>query len=410
MKRYSVYKDSGVRWIGRIPEHWSVAKIKFSDSVIMGQSPSSEDYNDSMIGLPFLQGNADFTSLYPVPRIWCDTAKKQTTTGDVLLSVRAPIGAVNVADQDYGIGRGLCAIRSLKTDSKLLFYLALSLNGELNSQGTGSTFTAIAADDVGNSKIPSIDSQEQGSIVEYLDHKTHLIDTLNEKKQKQIELLQEQRAAIINQTVTKGLNPKVKMKDSGIEWLDEVPEHWNIASLRWYLRIGSGEFLSNTDFEAQEQNRKRVPVIGGNGVMGYANKVNIIEPTIAIGRVGALCGNVHLVDPPAWITDNALRLSGIRGFQITSLLLLLMILDINRLANPNAPPLITGNMIKSQKVPVPPLSEQNMIVEHCSKVIQQIDSVLENIQNQILAISEYRTTLISEVVTGKIDVRNEVIP
>jgi len=410
MKRYSVYKDSGVRWIGRIPEHWSVAKIKFSDSVIMGQSPSSEDYNDSMIGLPFLQGNADFTSLYPVPRIWCDTAKKQTTTGDVLLSVRAPIGAVNVADQDYGIGRGLCAIRSLKTDSKLLFYLALSLNGELNSQGTGSTFTAIAADDVGNSKIPSIDSQEQGSIVEYLDHKTHLIDTLNEKKQKQIELLQEQRAAIINQTVTKGLNPKVKMKDSGIEWLDEVPEHWNIASLRWYLRIGSGEFLSNTDFEAQEQNRKRVPVIGGNGVMGYANKVNIIEPTIAIGRVGALCGNVHLVDPPAWITDNALRLSGIRGFQINYLLLLLMILDLNRLANQNAQPLITGNMIKSQKVPVPPLSEQNMIVEHCSKVIQQIDSVLENIQNQILAISEYRTTLISEVVTGKIDVRNEVIP
>jgi len=104
MKPYLKYKDSGIEWIGEIPEQWEVTKLKYSDKVIMGQPPNSDDYNDTNKGLPFLQGNADFKTLFPKPKVWCETANKIAEKEDVLLSVRAPIGAVNIADQSYGIG------------------------------------------------------------------------------------------------------------------------------------------------------------------------------------------------------------------------------------------------------------------------------------------------------------------
>ena len=236
MKPYLKYKDSGVEWIGRIPEHWEVTKLKYSDKVIMGQSPNSDDYNDTNEGLPFLQGNADFKTLFPKPKVWCETANKIAEKEDVLLSVRAPIGAVNIADQSYGIGRGLCAIRSKKSLAKLLFYLALSLNDELNSIGTGSTYTAVSIDDIANVFIPKISPIEQQAIANYLDRKTRQIDTLIDKTQKQIDLLKEQRTAIINHAVTRGLNPNVKTKDSGIEWLGGIPEHWEEKKLKYVAK------------------------------------------------------------------------------------------------------------------------------------------------------------------------------
>ncbi|KAA3598709.1 MAG: hypothetical protein DWQ06_11130 [Calditrichaeota bacterium] len=112
MKKYPNYKDSGVEWLGEIPEHWEAKKLKFSDLVIMGQSPDSKDYNTEKKGFPFLQGNADFQEVFPSPRIWCENVRKMANENDILLSVRAPIGAVNIANEIYGIGRGLSAIRS----------------------------------------------------------------------------------------------------------------------------------------------------------------------------------------------------------------------------------------------------------------------------------------------------------
>ena len=104
-------KDSGIQWIGKIPEGWEVHRLKFKETVIMGQSPDSESYNYEYKGYPFLQGNAEFSDVHPNPSIWCDVANKYALRNDVLLSVRAPVGAINIADQKYGIGRGLCAIR-----------------------------------------------------------------------------------------------------------------------------------------------------------------------------------------------------------------------------------------------------------------------------------------------------------
>ncbi|MFH1963172.1 MAG: restriction endonuclease subunit S, partial [bacterium] len=204
---YPKYKDSGVEWLGEIPEEWEVKRLKNCDLVIMGQSPNSEDYNTTLVGLPFLQGNADFTEFHPTPRIWCDTANKLAEEGNILLSVRAPIGAVNIADQKYGIGRGLCAIQAMNTFQKYLYYVALCLHDELNSIGTGSTYTAVSVDEIKNVVIPQPPFYKQQAIANFLDQKTAKIDELIKKNKKLVELLKEKRQAIISHAATKGLDP-----------------------------------------------------------------------------------------------------------------------------------------------------------------------------------------------------------
>jgi len=121
-KRYERYKDSGVEWIGEIPEHWEIKKIKYISNITMGQSPKSEECSLDETGLPFLQGNAEFTSLHPIPKIYCNTANKFSKVNDILLSVRAPVGAMNISDRVYGIGRGLCAITANKVQVRYLWY------------------------------------------------------------------------------------------------------------------------------------------------------------------------------------------------------------------------------------------------------------------------------------------------
>lgn len=232
MKQYLQYKESGMKWAGKIPEKWGFERLKFLDEVIMGQSPSSEDYNETPNGLPFLQGNADFGIRNPTPNVWCKTTTKTASAEDVLVSVRAPIGAINIADQEYGIGRGLCAIRAKSSNKKYLYYLFLCLNDELNSWGLGSTYTAISTDTLRNIKIPVPTIEEQKQIGYFLDAQTKKIDQLIGKRKTMIALIKEERAAVINQAVIKGINPKSKMKDSRIKYLGEIPQQWGIKKLK----------------------------------------------------------------------------------------------------------------------------------------------------------------------------------
>jgi len=175
-------KDSGIPWIGEIPEHWEVKKAKYENIIIMGQSPDSKECNKNGKGVPFLQGNAEFGAIYPHEENWCSFPKKMAEPNDVLASVRAPIGAVNIANKKYGIGRGLCAIRN--NFFKFQYYLWTILNEELNSLGTGSTFKAVSAEQISNIYLPLPLESEQTAIVEYLDRKTTEIEAKIKKNKK----------------------------------------------------------------------------------------------------------------------------------------------------------------------------------------------------------------------------------
>lgn len=219
-------------------------------------------------------------------------------------------------------------------------------------------------------------------------------------------MLNEQKEDIINRAVTRGLDPNVRLKPCDIEWLGEVPEHWQVVPMRWYIRIGSGDFLHGQEIVSERSPTNFNPVIGGNGVMGYSAAKNCYEPTIVIGRVGALCGNVHFIHGPMWITDNALRLSRVRKFNLDYLAMLLRAMNLNRLAKANAQPLITSAMVKRQIGVLPPTSEQIEVVNFVREATHALDTSIERARREIDLIREYRTCLITDVVTGKVDVRH----
>ena len=250
---YPQYRQSDVKWLGEVPEHWEVKRLKYSASTIMGQSPNSDSYTHNSDERPFLQGNAEFGDRSPKARWYCDAAPKTVPAGALLMSVRAPVGAINETDQCYGIGRGLCGI--INTEKGLLntyawYALQVACN-ELYAAATGSTYDAVAATDVGNIRITLPPFREQTAIADFLGFKTGEIDTLVAKKRRLIALLREKRAALITRTVTRGLpaavarecglEPPTRFKDSGIEWLGEVPEHWQLWKVaHGFNHTGSG--------------------------------------------------------------------------------------------------------------------------------------------------------------------------
>src|ERR1017187_8323285 len=205
----------------------------------MGQSPESDAYNFDGTGLPFLQGCADFGYISPATSAYCVRPPKTAAPGAVLVSVRAPVGTLNIAQTRYGIGRGLCAVSAKDgiTTAKFLYYSLAGFISDLARESTGSTYDAVSASDVGNLAlwVPSVHSQVW--IPGYLDRQTGQIDELVKTKVRLIELLDEKRAALISRAVTQGLDPGVPMKDSGVAWLGCIPAHWSAPKAKYVSRI-----------------------------------------------------------------------------------------------------------------------------------------------------------------------------
>ena len=195
-------KDSGVEWIGKIPEHWKLSSIKFVSEVTMGQSPPSDFYLDSG-NLPFLQGCADFGEIFPNSKHYCEVATKTSGPGDILLSVRAPVGEINLSDRVYGIGRGLCSIKPLTTKGDYLKWYLFAAKNKLISISNGSTYDSVAINDVKNLEISiSMVEFEQNAICEYLNTETTKIELLISKHLRLIDLLKEYKTSLITQAVT----------------------------------------------------------------------------------------------------------------------------------------------------------------------------------------------------------------
>ena len=197
-------KESGVEWLGEVPAGWEVKRLKYSANLIMGQSPPSENYSNERIGLPFLQGCAEFGHNHPKPKQFCRTPTKVSPRGAILVSVRAPVGRLNFANQEYGIGRGLCAVvpNAHLIDTVFTYYQFAGSQDGLAIVSTGSTYDAVSVSDVGNLMFLLPPLEEQKQIAAFLDRETEKIDALIEKCETAIGLLKERRTALISAAVT----------------------------------------------------------------------------------------------------------------------------------------------------------------------------------------------------------------
>lgn len=434
MRKYDSYKDSGVEWIGEIPNSWKNSKLKYSSEITMGQSPSSEFYNDEGVGFPFLQGNSEFGDIHPTHKLTTSEITKKSRRGDILFSVRGSVGEINWSDKEYCIGRGLCSISPIKLESKLLWYLLLFSKEEFLSNSVGSTFVSVNTDDVKNLTIPLPPLPEQQQIVSYLDRKTSQIDSLIEKAQRKIELLKEKRTSLINEVVTKGLNPNVEMKDSGVEWIGEIPSHWEFIPVKYSLlrskdsiRTGpfgsslkSDEFIDegvrvynqrsvyDEDFSRSEifvseekfEELKSFEVkpldilITSRGTIGKMTIVpqdgekGVLHPCLIRLRID----RNKLFDKYLWFYVNQSSL---------------FIESVLNESNSTTIEVIYSDTLSNVKFPLPPLSEQNEIVSYLDEHTQLIDKTISIEEKRIELLKEYRQSLISEVVTGKRKVTND---
>ena len=433
MKPYRAYKDSGVEWLGEIPAHWEVKRLKFSAHLNAGQSPSSEVVSDYPDGLPFLQGNAEFGLISPTPRLACDEATKRAYAGDILLSVRAPVGAINIADQTYGIGRGLCAIQpSPDLEAIFAYYLLVTIRLWLHRAATGSTYDAVTASDVGS--LPAIlpSAREQRAIAAFLDRETAKIDALVAKKERLTELLQEKRTALISNAVTKGLDPDVPLKDSGVEWLGEIPAHWALKRIKHLLvgrkgAIKTGPFGSQLhssemmDSEIKVLNQRTVIDRDIRGGLNYISMAKFSELKAfeafpgdllvttrgTIGRCmiiprGAPRGILHPCLMRIQI-DTRLAYDHYIEFLIEESGLILAQLQL--MSNSTTIEVIYSDSLKETLLPLPPLSEQRAIAAFLDRETAQIDALVAKVREVIDRLKELRTALVSAAVTGKIDVR-----
>ncbi|MCI5114979.1 MAG: restriction endonuclease subunit S [Candidatus Electrothrix sp. AW1] len=427
MKPYPKYKDSGVEWIGEVPEEWEVKKLKFFSKVIMGQSPNSADCNQNGTGMPFLQGNAEFSHKYPNAKNWCADPPKLTKKDDVLISVRAPIGALNIADQVYGIGRGLSAVRA--SNPIYLFYMLSTAKEKLLSLGTGSTFTAISSEQLGNMLLPEASSEEQTAIATFLDRKTAEIDKLIANKERLIKLYEEKKQAVINQAVTKGLDPDAEMRESGVEWLGEIPEHWEVLQLDYLIRVkarlgwkglkaseyvpeGYG-FLSTPNIKGAEIDYETINFISEDRYL-ESPEIMLQYNDVLLAKDGSTLGIVNIVKklPFACTVNSSIAvLRVVRKEKILpDFLKYFMSCEamqqvIERVKGGMGVPHLFQGDINKFKLLSPTIMEQTAIVHHIETQCSRIDAIINKLKKQINLFKEYRTALISEAVTGKIQIK-----
>ena len=440
MKPYPKYRDSGVEWIGDVPEGWEVKKIKHSTYVkgrVGWHGLNSSDFIKEgpilVTGTDFSNGKIDWSTCYHVSVEHYDKDPFiQLKENDLLITKDGSIGKVAIVQGLEGqatLNSGVFVTRPLK-NQYLTTYLYWILNSSVFSyfidyNKTGSTVLHLYQDTFENFSFPIPPIQEQKTVCYYLNRKTTQIDNLISKKQKLIALLKEERAAIINQAVTKGLNPDAPMKDSGIEWLGEVPEHWEVIRMRYVFKLLSGNGFPNhcqgkiegdyPFYKVSDINLNGINVSLANNYVTRADVVKngwtiIPKKSILLAKIGeALKKNHRKINVSECLIDNNMLvlIKKNNSYNISYLYYLMLLIDMVWFINPGAVPSIDLNKLRDFFVAIPKKAEQKQIAAHLDRKTSKIDQTTSKIEKKIELLKEFHTALISEVVTGKIDVRDE---
>ncbi|KKH45970.1 restriction endonuclease subunit S [Methanosarcina sp. 1.H.A.2.2] len=431
---YPEYNDSDIEWIGKIPKEWDTVRIKWFSPVKRGASPRPID--DPI----YFDDNGDFSWVRIADVTSSERYLEKTTQklsdlgsslsvkqypGDFFVSIAGSVGKPIITKIKCCIHDGFVWFPKLKLNSEYLYYIFTS--GEpYKGLGKLGTQLNLNTETVGNISIPlPPEEYEINEIVSFLDRETSLIDMLVEKKQHFIELLEEKRAALISHTVTKGLDHDVPTKYSGIEWIGEIPERWEVNKLKHSASINPNVLPENTDPEFV---LKYVDI--GNVGLGKmvdspkemkfidapsrARKV-VRENDIIISTVRTyLKAILHLINPePNLIVSTGFAVLRPRSFVNHRYLFYLIrsnqfIDSVMSHSEGVSYPAINSSSLGDLPICYPPLPEQQAIASYLDRETAQIDTLLEKIKQSIEYLKEYRTALISDAVTGKIDVRGTV--
>jgi type I restriction enzyme, S subunit len=438
---YSEYQESKHKWLGKIPGHWGSVVLKRKFHIVNGSTPKSSAplfWDGDIVWIT----PADFDSaidgyIHTSSRMITNDGLSSCGTTlvpekSVVVTTRAPIGRIAQA------GSKLCTNQGCKTlvrDSndlieRFIFYTLVASGAQLNALGLGTTFMELSKDDLGYYPVALPSPTEQQKIADFLDWKTGQIDGLIAKKKRLIEKLKEKRIAWITRAVTKGLNPDAPMRDSGIPWLGEVPEHWEVKRLRFLLceRFTNGLFkkadfwgegyriVNVTDLYIQndlveEENLDRLACnedelktysanhgdffivrssLKSEGIGKSAALLNPSEPTVFECHIVRGRPNLEYIHPR--FLNLFMNSAFARKYFMTQANLVTMAT-------------IDQERIKNLVVAFPSYEEQQQIADRVDQNTARIDTLTTKNEQLIKKLTEYRTALITAATTGKIDVR-----
>lgn len=416
MKKYESYKDSNVEWINEIPKEWTMSRMKFIANVYTGNSLNDtqkiEFESDDPSHLPYVASKdidvestqVNYENGTRIPKNHSNFKVAPEMASLLCIEGGSAGRKMTFLNQDVCfVNKLACIDVENKWLAKYVFYYLRS--GMFQTQFRDSLaglIGGVSITNLRNFKIPLPPNFDGVKISQFLDHQTGLIDQLIEKKKRLVELLDEKRKAIINEAVTKGLDPTVRMKDSGIEWIGEIPEHWELAKLKYLVTMKSGNSITSNEIDEIGI----YPVFGGNGFRGYTDSFTNEGDYVLIGRQGALCGNINYASGRFWASEHAVVVYPTLKIDTFYLGELLRIMDLNQYSESAAQPGISVGKILNLVVPKIGIEEQIEISNFLKKKLGQIEMLKEKLTIQIDKISEYRQSLISEAVTGKIDVRD----
>ena len=439
LKPYPKYKDSCVAWLGDVPEHWDVKPLK---SVATLNDESLTETTESDFSLKYIDIGSvsldkgiekieemDFKS---AP----SRARRIVRHGDVIVStVRTylkAIAPITNPEDNLIVSTGFAVVRSGKSiQSDFTKYVLQSgeFVEEVIARSTGVSYPAINSTDLARIKLCIPNDDEQTTIANFLDHETHKIDALIAEQEKLITLLAEKRQATISHAVTKGLNPKAPMKDSGVVWLGEVPEHWATMKVaRAFPSIGSGT-TPKSDNALYYDDENGTPWLNtgdlNDGDLYSCSKkvsdlaikehstLKIYPPnSVVIAMYGATIGKLAILKFSTTV-NQACCVFGVSEVITKDFIFYWLFglrAQIISLATGGGQPNISQDVIKNLFMAAPCTNEQTAIANYLDVEISKLDTLQTEANNVIALLKERRTALISAAVTGKIDVRGWTAP
>ncbi|MGG3796037.1 restriction endonuclease subunit S [Pseudomonas paraversuta] len=440
-KPYSEYKDSGVEWLGEIPRCWTVSKIKFIAPYQVGWTPPTKsDANfegeNLWANISDLREKVIYNTAKKISDAAAEAASMEVTpAGSLMYSFKLSVGAVSFAGNDMYTNEAIASFLDVaELPLRYLYYVLPKFvieNASTNIYGA----RILNQELISNAMMLAPSFREAEKIANFLDHEIAKIDTLIEKQQQLIQLLKEKRQAVISHAVTKGLSsldggPNAKLRDSGVEWLGEVPEHWTVCRIKQVAKLESGhtpdkkidaywvdcdipwvslndssqlkevDYISDTSIYLNEKgiansSARKLPercvVFTRDASIGLAA---ITTRVMAVSQhiIAWICANEKVIPEYLLLVFYAMK-DELERYTFGATLKTIGMPDVNKLT-----------------AAFPCLEEQKHIIERVFKVREKFDLLILRAEDAIKIIKERRTALISAAVTGKIDVRDWVAP
>lgn len=395
-KPYTHYKPSGIEWLGEIPQHWEVRKLKYSLKINNGA-----DYKHIIAdaGYPVIGSGGQFAF-----------AKEYMYDGEVVL-----LGRKGTIDKPLYFNGKFWAVDTMfyataKHENNIRFHFYISTQIPFSLYSTSTALPSMTQSDLNNHYFAYPPIPEQTAIARFLDFKLSKIDRFIHKKKQLIKLLNAQKAAIINQAVTKGLDANAEMKASGIEWLGDIPKHWEVIKLRYLTKITTGnknteDKVENGKYDFYVRSQKIAKInsftFDGEGILTAGDGVGVGKVFHYVNGKFDYHQRVYL------FYSFAKNIHGKYLFYFLQNYLKIELMLYNSKSTVDS---VRLPVLKDFRVSCPSIQEQAAIVSHIEQETAHINTLIHTIEKEIALTQEYRTALIAEAVTGKIDVRGYEVP